>query len=425
MAARSAARETPLVSVASVSLWPYQWTYNDLVMWTRSIAGALIVGAAVAGYQVLAPERLESRHVPITTKIVFNREIAQIFQKKCFQCHTDGNVSVPLTTYREARPWAVAIKEEILERKMPPWSAAGGYGHFANDMSLTAREISLILSWADGGAPSGVLLVDEDKQPVFVPSLTSWEQGEPDEIVKVADEVKIASGAPFRVERFEVASGLKQARWLRALQLNPADRKVIRYAAIYDTRSGRWLGTWTPSSQVSAQPAGSAVQLPANGKLTIEIGYRGNPDGDGSGAGDLGLYFMEKAPAQTASAIEIAPPAVTVAAGKNGERVRGEVTIKTASTATALWPRLSGGARTLEVTALRPDGTVEPMLWLNNYRAEWPTSYILKEPIALPAGTRLVMTAYYDNATTAPLQAAPSLHVTAAPPSRPPATLAP
>ena len=134
--------------------------------------------------RLLRPEPVYSRHVPITTKIVFNREIAQIFQKKCFQCHTDGNVSVPLTTYREARPWAVAIKEEILEKRMPPWGAASGYGHFSNDMSLTGREISLILSWADGGAPSGVLLADEDKPPVFVPSLTGWEQGPPDAVVE-------------------------------------------------------------------------------------------------------------------------------------------------------------------------------------------------------------------------------------------------
>jgi len=156
------------------------------------IAGACAIGAAVLGYQLLRPEPVYSRHVPITTKIVFNREIAQIFQKKCFQCHTDGNVSVPLTTYKEARPWAVAIKEEILEREMPPWSAASGYGHFANDMSLTSREISLILSWADGGAPSGVLLVDEDKQPVFVPALNGWEQGNPDAILNVAENTKIA-----------------------------------------------------------------------------------------------------------------------------------------------------------------------------------------------------------------------------------------
>ena len=72
-------------------------------------------------------------------------------------------------------------------------------------------------------------------------------------------------------------------------------------------------------------------------------------------------------------------------------------------TSTALWPQLGAGAKSFEVTAIRPDGTVEPMLWVNNYRAEWPTSYILKEPVALPAGTRLVMTAYYDNATDAAL----------------------
>ena len=395
----------------------------------------MIVGAAVAGYQMLAPEPVESRHVPITTKIVFNREIAQIFQKKCFQCHTDGNVAMALTTYKETRPWAVAIKEEILERKMPPWSAAGGYGHFANDMSLTAREISLILSWTDGGAPSGVLLADEDKQPVFVPSLTSWELGSPDETLPVAQTTKIAPNSPFRVERFEIDNGLKQPRWLRAWQLNPADRRVVRYAAAYDAKTGRWLGTWTPSSQVSTQPAGTAVQLPAGGKLTIEIGYRGNPEGEFSGAGEVGLYFLEKAPAQTATAIELAAPVSSVAGGKTGERVRREMTIKTAANASALWPKLGPGATSLEITALRPDGTVEPMLWLNNYRTEWPTSYLLKEPIALPAGTRLVMTAYYDNASEAAMQVRPALHITALPPglreatarqaSRPPATLAP
>ena len=286
-----------------------------------------MVGAAFAGYQLLRPEPVYTRHVPITTKIVFNREIAQIFQKKCFQCHTDGNVSVPLTTYKEARPWAVAIKEEILEKRMPPWGAASGYGHFANDMSLTGREISLILSWADGGAPSGVLLVDEDKPPVFIPPLPAWEQGPPDATIRVAANQKIAADSPFSVERFDVSTGLKQARWLRALQLNPSDRRAIRYAAIYDARNGRWLGTWTPTSKVSAMPAGSGVQLPAGAKLTVEIGYRGGME-EASGASELGLYFAEKAPAQTPASIEITPAPLSVAPGKMGERFRAETAIK-------------------------------------------------------------------------------------------------
>ena len=380
----------------------------------HSLAGLILLGAVGAGYLALGSEPVAARHVPITTKIVFNREIAQIFQKKCFQCHTDGNVSVPLTTYKEARPWAVAIKEEILERKMPPWGAASGYGHFSNDMSLTGREISLILSWADGGAPSGVLLADEDKPPVFIPPLSGWVQGPPDETINVAADKKIAADSPYRVERFEVATGLKQARWLSALQFNPADRRAIRFAAAYDAR-GRWLGSWSPTSQVSSMPAGSGVQLPAGGKITVEIGYRGNSE-EAPGATELGLYFAEKPPAQATQAIDInVPAAVNLAVGKNGERIRTETAIKSAMEISAIWPRLGVGARSLEVTAIRPDGSVEPMLWVNDYRPEWPVSYILKNAATLPAGTRIAMTAYYDNKTEAALAARPSVTLTALP----------
>jgi hypothetical protein len=272
----------------------------------------------------------------------------------------------------------------------------------------------LILSWADGGAPSGVLLVDEDKQPVFIPPLNNWELGTPDAVVKFADDVKVAADAPYRVDRFEVATGLKQAKWLRALQLNPTDRHVVHYAAFYDARDGRWLGTWTPSSQVSAMPSGSGVQLPSGAKLSVEIGYRGNME-DGSGAAELGFYFLEKPAAQTPSMIDIAAAPISVAAGKKAERVRAETTIKTPATITAMWPRPGAGATSLEIIAIRPDGGVEPMLWVNNYRADWPSSYILKEPMALPAGTRLLMTAYYDNTTAAPLAAKPLLTLTALP----------
>ena len=48
-------------------------------------------------------------------------------------------MAMPLQTWEEARPWAVAIKEEILARHMPPWSAERGYGAFANDGALTPR----------------------------------------------------------------------------------------------------------------------------------------------------------------------------------------------------------------------------------------------------------------------------------------------
>ena len=93
-------------------------------------------------------------HDRITTRVTWDREIAPIFEARCADCHRPGGRStIALATYQQARPWAVAIKEEVLARRMPKWNAARGFGAFANDPSLAPFEIALIAAWVDGGAP--------------------------------------------------------------------------------------------------------------------------------------------------------------------------------------------------------------------------------------------------------------------------------
>ena len=60
--------------------------------------------------------------------------------------------------YESARPWAKAIKEEVLNRTMPPWGAVKGFGDFRDDTSLTQDEITRIAEWVEGGAPEGDLI---------------------------------------------------------------------------------------------------------------------------------------------------------------------------------------------------------------------------------------------------------------------------
>ena len=94
-------------------------------------------------------------HDRITTKVTWDREIAPIVGARCVTCHSaGGRAPMPLTTYEEARPWAKAIKEEVLARRMPKWHVVRGYGDFKNDPSLSAFEIALVAAWADGGAPA-------------------------------------------------------------------------------------------------------------------------------------------------------------------------------------------------------------------------------------------------------------------------------
>jgi hypothetical protein len=95
-------------------------------------------------------------HDVITTKLTYSKEIVRIFLKHCAGCHRDGGAApFSLTTYTAARPWATAIKEEVLARRMPPWGAVKGFGEFANDRGLAQEEIHLIADWVEGGAPEG------------------------------------------------------------------------------------------------------------------------------------------------------------------------------------------------------------------------------------------------------------------------------
>lgn len=107
----------------------------------------------IAGAIVLAATAVAA-HDRITTKVTWTREIAPIVAARCVRCHNpDGPAPMSLRTYEDARPWARAIREEVLARRMPKWHAARGFGDFANDPSLSPFEIALIVSWVDGGAP--------------------------------------------------------------------------------------------------------------------------------------------------------------------------------------------------------------------------------------------------------------------------------
>ena len=105
----------------------------------------LIVGGAV----------VSRAHDPISTKITWNREISRIVYNRCVSCHHEGGSAFSLVTYQESRPWAKAIKEEVLERRMPPFAAIKGFGPVKDEAALTQEELHLIADWVEGGSPEG------------------------------------------------------------------------------------------------------------------------------------------------------------------------------------------------------------------------------------------------------------------------------
>ena len=109
----------------------------------------------VATVSILALTSIEA-HDPINSTVTWTGDIERLVHTRCTSCHTAGGKGpMSLVTYEDARPWARAIREEVLTRRMPKWHAARGYGQFANDRSLTPFEIALVVAWVDGGAVRG------------------------------------------------------------------------------------------------------------------------------------------------------------------------------------------------------------------------------------------------------------------------------
>ncbi|HEX8184305.1 MAG TPA: hypothetical protein VF747_06130 [Blastocatellia bacterium] len=305
-----------------------------------------------------------------------------------------------LVTYEDARPWAKAIKEEMLERRMPPWHAVKGYGEFRNAPALTQREIDLVVNWVEGGAPKG----DDKDLPAGPLYSSDWPLGKPDMILKPQAETRIAADADEH-SVFTLPTTIKEDRWMTAIDLQPGNGSVVHCATFYlqkdekeraGVSSSHVLATWMPGQKMAGPPEDTAQLLPAGSRIAVKIHYRGA----GEEAKDLsavGLYFAKSPPRKQLQEIGVTNPEALIPAGDGLQQVTAAFTVKDDAGAVAIRPRVDPLMRSLQATAYRPDGTQEVLIWARGYQFDWQPAYYFRQPVALPKGTRIEVIAYFDN----------------------------
>ncbi len=377
----------------------------------------LIAALFCGGIGALFFPRAGGAHEPITTKVMFNKEIIRILERNCLGCHAPGKIKadIPLTTYEEARPWAKAIKEEVLEKRMMPFQVVKGYGGFQHDYLLPQRDVELLVSWIEGGAPRGDV---KDYPKDAVDKLINgkeWELGQPDLILQPGEETKIAAEGDDETRCFTLPTGLKQDRFVNAIDFQPGAGPVVHSAwfAIERTPRSRVvktarrinnncpsnleaIGQWVPGQSANRLPNGVARKLPAGSRIVLKIRYRKN----GEAATDrsrLGLYFAKEPVGKSVRHVTINAPATVIPPNAENHRIKTSYTITEPAEVVAIRPLLFPFVKSIEATAYRPDGAVEVLIWAKDYRFDWQPAYFFKKPVALPKGARIEITAYFDN----------------------------
>jgi len=135
----------------------------------------LVLGIVVSGAAMGAD-------VHATSAVTFHRDVLPVLQKNCQGCHRTGEAApMSLVTYQEARPWAKAIKEAVLTKRMPPWFADPAHGKFSNDRSMARTEVETLVAWADNGAKEG----NAKDAPAPRKFVAGWNIGQPDLVVEM------------------------------------------------------------------------------------------------------------------------------------------------------------------------------------------------------------------------------------------------
>jgi hypothetical protein len=251
------------------------------------------------------------------TPVTFNKDVLPILQKSCQRCHRPGEIApMSFLTYRDARPWAKAIKEAVLTEKMPPWFAE--QGHFANDPTPSQDQVNTLVSWANNGAPEG----DEKDKPAPVAFQDGWNI-EPDMIVEMPREFYVPAMGTINYQNIRVKANFPEDKWVVAAEMRPGNPKVLHHGRVIVLPPGStWmrnvepgvpyeegsqgmggakegtdlLGKYNPGlGAQSFDVDGSAKFIPKGSDLVFNLHYTsvGTPQTDRS---RVGLVFAKRPP---------------------------------------------------------------------------------------------------------------------------------
>jgi len=386
----------------------------------------------------------------------FTKDVAPILFKNCAKCHQSGELAsrVPLVSYETVRPRAELIKQKVMAREMPPWPADPARSlKFSNDARLTQKDIDTVVAWVNAGAPRG----DDGDLPPLPKFEDGWmhPQGlKPDLVISLPGDVHLPAEGTIPYVRVMAKVPISEDRWVVASQARPSNPAVVHHMALTEvalpegmtpssadqlarkmgfsklyspavttpSKQPDMLAIYTPGSTLEMYSGDSAKLLKGGQNMYIifNIHYEttGKPETDRS---RIALWFMPERPAHQLLRVNGAGETIIA----NGKELLTDVSGTKAEGTNAVIPPIPPFAQNYELTGITgyldpvtiyqlqphahhrgkdftytvvyPDGREQALLCVPKYDHRWQIAYQLETPLKLPAGSKLVVTAHYDN----------------------------
>jgi len=425
----------------------------------RMLFTALVALASLAAAFYASPMSSADGLTKSKASVTFNKDVAPILFKNCVECHRPGEAApMSLLSYKEARPWARSIREKVVSREMPPWHADPRVGQFSNDPSLTRDQIDTITAWVDGGAKEGDPR-DLPPAPKFVegwgigqpdlilkmPEEFTLEANGPDEYqIFLIDTgftedkyVQIAEARPgnrrivHHMAAFVMPPPQGAQQWKAPTreemdkmfaELDPilytvgVLRRLRPDVPVYNDgcqlpnggggnqldgggqfQIGMMLTKFAPGGKPERWEPGTVRRIPAGSKILLQVHYSRTTGQVEKDRSMVGLVFAKQPPRKEVITSMISNNYFQIPPGAENHRVTACWTAPQDIHLISAAPHMHNRGKAMEIKVFYPDGRSEVLLNVPRYDFSWQTLYNFKQSIAIPKGTRFMVTGYLDN----------------------------
>jgi mono/diheme cytochrome c family protein len=359
---------------------------------------------------------IERHDVAPDPTLTWSEHMRPLFAQHCATCHVRGGMApFPLVEWGDVKRRAATIEEVVAEQRMPPWFARSEHGAVVDELLISPTQRDRIVAWLRAGAPEGVAAAE----PESLPSATGW-RIEPDVVLEGEHSIEVpASGRiPFLLVR--VPFSVDEDIWVDGIDLRPRNPRVMHHGFLgaqavdepdLDMSTAAYLHMHVPGGSPLDLPPGLALRIPKGHFLWLQLHYVPN----GTAVSDtisIALRFPREPIRKELFGTDLRQYKFEIPPEHPAHAVSGSRKFPWDITVYGAFPHMHARGRDMTLTAILPNGQVEPLLTVGNYSFDWQRSYRFEFGTKrFPRGTEIVALGRFDNSSFNPHNPDPKLAV--------------
>lgn len=378
------------------------------------------IGATSAPGCALDFKKAAQTDALVAQDITYHHQISRILQSSCLECHRQGGVGpFSLETYEDVIEHAGMIRQQVQRGAMPPWFAAphpkGEASPWANDISLSSQDKADLLAWLDSpDRPRG----NPADAPVARHYPTEWALGKPEAVFQLPEPIRIKAEGTLPYQFVTVETNFSEDRWVNGYEILPTDASVVHHVIVNvhekgsrvrdrGEGAGGYWAAYVPGNTHHRWPTGFAKKLPAGATLSFQIHYTPN----GRKTQDqmrIGLHFAQEEPRYIVHTASVAHLRLNIPPGAANHVETKEQPVPFDMNVMAYMAHMHVRGKAFRYEVTHPDGHHEVLLNIPRYDFNWQLRYDYATPRRLPRGSRVKITAIFDNSPANPANPDPA-----------------